>query len=128
MHRSSVYVTTLVLGLSLMGCSSGSGSSKSASQSVTMAGQAPSELYAKAKRALLKNNYQIKSSDDASLAIQAFRPMTGAFSRPGYGHNVTILISGSSIEVTAFPMEGVAGGESPEQIRDEVLAFIQGAK
>ena len=128
MTRNTILAASVVLCLGFVGCASGSGSSKSASQTVTFAGQKPADLYAAAKRALLKNNYQIKSSDDANLAIQAFRPMTGAFSRPGYGHNVTILINGDALEVTAFPMEGVVGGESPEQIRDEVIKFIQGSK
>ena len=89
-----------------------------------MVGSSSGDLFKKAIRGLLSRGYEIKTQDQSIGLIQAFRPMTGTFSRPGYGHNVTITINNGAFTVKAFPMSGVVGGETPSQIRDEVIKLI----
>jgi hypothetical protein len=115
---------TALLALSLTACASAPPSSST----VAMPGQTDAQLFALVTRALVAGGYEIKSKDESARAIQAFRPMRGAFSKPGYGHNVTILIGDHNVTVTAFQMEGAIGAESPEQVRDEVMKVIQNAK
>ena len=79
-----------------------------------------SDLMAVAQRSLMSLGYEIKSTNESAGLIQAFRPMTGAFSKPGYGHNISIEVNNQEIKVTVFPMEGVMGGESAEQIRRQI--------
>ena len=52
--------------------------------------------------------------------------MTGAFSKPGYGHRVTVTVEDNRLRITVFPMEGVIGGESPDEIQGEVTRLLGG--
>ena len=79
-----------------------------------------SDLMVAAQRSVMSLGYQIKNVNESAGLIQAFRPMTGAFSKPGYGHNISIEVNNQKIKVTVFPMEGVMGGEPPEQIRRQI--------
>lgn len=84
-----------------------------------------SELFGAAQRAVASLGYDLKSANEAAGLITAFRPMTGMFSKPGYGHNITIELDAGGVKVTALPMQGVAGGESPEKIRKQVEDAIR---
>lgn len=75
-------------------------------------------------KSLLVGGYEIKTKDEASGVIQAFKPMTGAFSKPGYGNNVTIAIEDRQAKVTVFPAEGVVGGPSVEDIQGEIARLL----
>ncbi|MBK9410941.1 MAG: hypothetical protein IPN47_23410 [Gemmatimonadetes bacterium] len=83
------------------------------------------DLFGAAQRAVASLGYEVKSTNEAAGLITAFRPMTGMFAKPGYGHNITIEVDAGGVKVTAFPMQGVAGGESPEKIRKQVEDAIR---
>lgn len=99
---------------------------KPATRHLAFPGQTEGALVTRASRSLAVAGYEIKSQDASTGVIQAFRPMTGAFSRPGYGHRVVIETKDGGVKITAFPMEGVVGGESPEQIAGEVARALGG--
>jgi len=119
--RISVFTVAIVLLVGFLGCAA---SLPPSSRQVTMVGQSSGDLFKKAVRGLLAGGYEIKLQDQSSGLIQAFRPMTSFFSQPGYGHNVTITLDNGSFTVKAFPMAGVVGGKTPDQIRDEVIKLI----
>lgn len=121
LSRIKFLAAIVTVSVGLVGCAA---TLPPSSKQVLVAGQSSSDSFKKAIRGLLASNYEIKSQDQSSGLIQAFRPMTGAFTRPGYGHNVTITLESGSFTVKAFPMAGVIGGETPEAIRDEVIAII----
>ncbi len=120
--RTLAFTAIIVLSLVFWGCAA---TLPPSDRQVSMVGQSSSDLFKKTIRGLLSGGYEIKSQDQSIGLIQAFRPMTGTFSRPGYGHNVTITIDNGTFTVKAFPMSGVAGGETPTQIRDEVIKLIR---
>jgi hypothetical protein len=119
--RTLAVTAIIALSLWFLGCAA---TLPPSDRQVSMVGQSSGDLFKKAVRGLLAGGYEIKSQDQSIGLIQAFRPMTGTFSRPGYGHNVTITIENGAFTVKAFPMEGVVGGETPTQIRDEVIKLI----
>ena len=43
-------------------------------------------------RSLSAGGYEVRNKDASAGVVQAFRPMTGAFSKPGYGHRVTVTV------------------------------------
>lgn len=116
----TVLCLVAVAALLLNGCAT----SEPATREIPLSNQSAPQVFKQVIKGLLSGGYEIKSQDESSGIIQAFRPMTGAFARPGYGHKVTILIDEKNITITAFPMEGVVGGESPEEIRNEVIKLI----
>jgi len=85
------------------------------------------DLFNHVVKTLSVGGYEIKSRDESAGVVQALRPMTGAFSRPGYGHKVTIAIESSLIRVTVFPAGGVVGGPSVEDVQNEVVRLLGGA-
>jgi hypothetical protein len=85
------------------------------------------DLFNHVVKALSVGGYEIKSRDESAGVVQALRPMTGAFSRPSYGHKVTIAIESSRIGVTVFPAGGVVGGPSVEDIQNEIVRLLGGA-
>lgn len=119
--RTLALVVILALSLGLFSCVATLPPSE---RQMSVAGQSSDALFKKVIRGLLAGGYEIKSQDQSLGLIQAFRPMSGSFSRPGYGHNVTIEIDKEAFTVKAFPMSGVLGGETPTQIRDEVINLI----
>jgi len=73
---------------------------------------------------LSASGYEIKNQQNGVL--QVFRPMTGTFAKPGYGHRVTVRKDTSGkLVLTVFPIAGVTGGETPAEIQAEVLGIIQ---
>ena len=119
--RKLAIITVIVLSIGILGCTA---SLPPSSQRVIMSGQS-SGFFKKAVRSLTAGGYEIKSADPSIGIIQAFRPLKGPFSQPGYGHNVTITIDKDSFTVKAFPIAGVVGGETPEEIKDEVIKLIK---
>lgn len=118
--KTVIYSFTIVCLLTvvsflLFGCAS----SESATEKIPLSSLSSSQIFKQAIKGLVSGGYEIRAQDESSGVIQAFRPMTGAFSRPGYGHKVSILIDDKDVTVTEFPMEGVVGGESPEEIEIE---------
>lgn len=120
MKKIRAWATVLCLALSV-GCASAPPSV------VTIAAPSKSraELFGAAQRAVASLGYDVKSTNEAAGLITAFRPMTGMFAKPGYGHNITLEIDAGGVKVTAFPMQGVTGGESPEKIRKQVEDAIR---
>ena len=84
------------------------------------------ELFAQVVRSLSAGGYEVRNKDASAGVVQAFRPMTGAFSKPGYGHRVTVTVEDNRLRITVFPMEGVIGGESPDEIQGEVTRLLGG--
>lgn len=110
-----------LIAIGFVGCSA---SLPPSSKQVTVPGQTSADLYKKAVRSLVDEGYEIKSQDQSSGFIQAFRPLKGAFSKPGYGWSVTITFEKDTYTVKAFPAAGVMGPTTPEMVRDEVIKLI----
>lgn len=120
MIRIPSFVLLLSLALAA-GCASGSPSVVTIPAPSTIA---KADLFAASQRAIASLGWELRSSNETAGLITAFRPMSGMFAKPGYGHNITIEVAGGGVKVTAFPMQGVMGGESPEKISSQVEAAI----
>lgn len=112
---SSAIVTLFVSAVLLIGCAG-----TLSSVEMPFPNLSRHDLMVVTQRSIMSLGYQIKSTNESAGLIQAFRPMTGSFSKPGYGHNISIEVDNQKIKVTVFPMEGVIGGEPAEQIRRQI--------
>ncbi|WP_289020354.1 hypothetical protein [Desulfobacter postgatei] len=113
-----------VMGLAmLLGCATSAPSVRE----TTYPGRSDVALFNYVVQSLSAGGYDIRSKDETSGVVQAFRPMTGLWSKPGYGHRVNLSILEGKVKITVFPMEGVAGGESPEEIQEEITRLLGGS-
>lgn len=85
-------------------------------------------MFQKALKGLLAAGCKITMNDEKSGTIQAFRQMSGSLARPDFGHNLTVTVAKDTITITVAQAGTVVGGQSTEQVKNEVIQYIRNAK